>query len=423
MHPWKLNDIPAYSGGTLLETLYDCGSGLAVDDAGPTPEDTQMHIIRDTDETAFSAYCALLAESGFACLFSRDEDYGLFRQYQNAATLVYTYYSPAEQTVRVLSDKCSASLPDFAHAPQKPRHMDTQFMQFGLLYDDMIRWTSCDCGMNYVLRLRDGRLIVIDGGECEQATQTALGEFMKRVRAMTQTNEGDPVRIALWYCTHPHDDHMDFFTKLLEKYGGMIELERVMFNFASDSVLGLNDYVQQMRRTVVRHSPDAQFLKVHTGMDFSIGGARFDVLFTHEDLLALESEEPDYDGTNTTSTVLRLSFEDVSVLFLADADDTVGDVLNRRFPQGLSCTFVQAAHHLINRVEHIYRMIRAERVLIPECRYLIHKNLRRNYAVLCRYYDRDEFYLAGDYTCVFHVCGSEIEEKYYPVRGCLYDGT
>lgn len=416
-------EIPEYDGGRALQTLYNCGGGLTPDDRGETPEDTKMRIVRETDDAAFLAYCGKLEDAGFACLFRRDEPHGLYRQYQKDALLLYAYYTPAERTTRILADRCCCALPTFSDPPQDERHMDTQLMQFGLVYDDMIRFTSCDCGMNYVLRLRDGRLIVIDGGECEQATEAAVGEFMRRIRAMTGTNEGDPVRIALWYCTHPHNDHMDFFVKLLRKFGEMIRLERVLFNFASNSVLGLSDYVQDMRRAVLRHSPDVLFLKPHTGQRFSVGNAQFDVLCTHEDLLARKDETPGYGGINTTSAILKISFEDVSLLLLADADDDVGDVLCARYPQGLDCTFVQAAHHCINRVEHIYASVRASYVLIPEGLYLIHKNLRGNYAVLCRYYDRDRFFFAGDYTSVFRICGGEIRIDYYPVRGGLYDGT
>ncbi len=423
MEDWRLTDVPEYDGGKLLKTLYNCGSGLAPDDAGETPEDTKMQIVRETDRAAFCAYCRKLEDAGFACLFTRDELNGLYRQYGKDALLVYAYFIPAERTARILVDRCCVPLPEFADAPLAEKHMDTQLMQFGLVYDDMIRFTSCDCGMNYVLRLRDGRLIVIDGGEIEQTTQAAVGEFMRRIRDMTGTNEGDPVRVALWYCTHPHNDHMDFFTKLLQKFGDTICLERVLFNFASHSVLGLNDYVQDMRRAVLRHNPDVLFLKPHTGQRFSVGGVQFDVLSTHEDLLARKTGTREYAGANAASTILKLSFEDVSLLLLADADDDTGDVLCARFPDGVDCTFVQAAHHLINRVEHIYANVRAQYVLIPEGLYLIHKNLRGNYGVLCKYYDRDRFFFAGDYTCVFRVCDGKIGISYYPVRGGLYDGT
>ena len=423
MEKWRLTDVPAYDGGELLNTLYNCGSGFMPDDAGETAEDTEMQIVRGTDEASFCAYCRKLGDAGFACLFTRDESNGLYRQYGKDELLVYVYFIYAERTARILADRRCLPLSGFADAPQEEKHIDTQLMQFGLVYDDMIRFTSCDCGMNYVLRLRDGRLIVIDGGEIEQTTEAAVGEFMRRIRDMTGTNEGDPVRIALWYCTHPHNDHMDFFTKLLHKFGEMIRLERVLFNFPSHSVLKLNDYVQDMRRAVLRHNPDVLFLKPHTGQRFSVGGAQFDILCTHEDLLARETETPEYHGANTTSTILKLSFEDVSLLLLADADDDVGDVLCERFPDGVDCTFVQAAHHLINRVEHIYANVRAAYVLIPEGLYLIHKNLRGNYGVLCKYYDRDKFFFAGNYSCVFRVCGGKIETSYYPIRGGLYDGT
>ena len=423
MEGWQLTDVPAYDGGDLLKTLYNCGSGLAPDDAGETPEDTKMQVVRDTDEAAFCAYCRKLGDAGFACLFTRDEPNGLYRQYGKDALLVYVYYIYAERTARILLDRCCLPLPAFADALLAEKHADTQLMQFGLVYDDMIHGIGCDCGMNYVLRLRDGRLIVIDGGEFEQATEASVGEFMRRIRDMTGTNEGDPVRIALWYCTHPHNDHMDFFTKLLRKFGEMIRLERVLFNFASHTVLGLNDYVQDMRRAVLRHSPDVLFLKAHTGQRFFVGNAQIDVLFTHEDLLARKTGTRDYDSANTTSTIMKISFEDVSLLLLADADDDMGDELCARFPGGVDCTFIQAAHHLINRVECIYANVRAKYVLIPEGLYLIQKNLRGNYGVLCKYYDRDNFYFAGNCTCVFRVCGDRIETAYYPVRGGLYDGT
>ena len=34
MEDWRLTDVPEYDGGKLLKTLYNCGSGLAPDDAG-----------------------------------------------------------------------------------------------------------------------------------------------------------------------------------------------------------------------------------------------------------------------------------------------------------------------------------------------------------------------------------------------------
>ena len=423
MTQWLLQGIPAYTDGELLPTLYNLGSGLADDSAGASDEDSYMHIVRSTSEDAFLRWCSEVETGGFAQLFCRKTDSGLYVEYSKQDILLYAYYTPCDNSARILRDGASVSVPAFNSPCGCEKHADTQLMQFGLLYDNMIRWTSCDCGMNYVLRLRDGRLIVIDGGEMEQATETAVGEFMKRVRGLTGTNEGDPLTIAMWFCTHPHDDHMDFFLKLLRKFGDLLHVERLFFNFAAHSVLDLPDYIAPMRALLREKCPDALFLKPHTGQQFHIGNVCVDVLFTHEDLLAWEEETPDYYGINSTSTIVKFSFEDHSFLVLADANDEAGDVLCQRYPDGISCTFVQAAHHLINRVEHIYKLVRSEYVLIPEGRYLVHKNLRRNWAVICKYNDPDKIFLAGDYSAVFRVGGSDIEIDYYPLRGCLYDGT
>ena len=421
---WRLEAVPAYVGGEILPDLFNCGSGLADDLAAVTAEDTQMQVIRETSEAEFAVYCNLLEADGFICTFDRKNGSGLYRQYQKENNLVYTYFTYCDRTARVLADKASVPLPDFEDIGGKALHMDTSLMQFGLLYDDMVKWTSCDCGMNYVLRLHNNKLIVVDGGEAEQATEIAVGEWMKRVRTLTQTNEGDPIEIALWFCTHPHDDHMDFFVKLIRKYGALLHLERVMFNFPSGSLLSQKPYVRDLRGLLCEKYPDVRFLKPHTGQRFTIDSAVFDVLYTQEDLLSTKTDDLQFHGANETSAVVKIEFENRSLLLLADAGDEVEEIVCARYASdGLSCTFLQAAHHCINTVEGLYAFIQSDYVLIPESRYNIHKRFRHNYNVICKYNDPEKVILAGDYTSIFHVCDGEMRMEYFPVRGCLYDGT
>lgn len=421
---WKLCNLPCFDGGEIQPLAYRCGSGIADDfDNVETSEDSTMQIVTNTTDEAFLKYCATLSENGFEEIYRRDEKHGIYRQFKKGDKLFYLYFTFAEKTAHIIEDNASVTLDVFSEDDAPDAQDSTDLMQFGLFYDEMIHGTSCDCGMNYVIRLRNNKLIIVDGGEWEQTTKPSVDEFLKRVRSMTGTKDGDPIEVALWYCTHMHDDHMDFFIKLVKKYGDMVKIDRVMFNFPAYSVYEYKDYVQDMRKTLSAHSPALRFLKPHTGQKFKIDGAEIDVIYTHEDLFEGTEESVDYSA-NTFSTVIQVSFEGVTLLLLADADDRVGEILCRRY-ETLPCTFMQAPHHGINRVEHIYALVDSEYVLLPESSYHMHKSerMRGNLSVIYKYNNPLNVLLAGDYTVVFRAKDGELESECFPIRGCLYDGN
>ena len=422
---WKLEGIPAYAGGELNPVLYDCGSGMAEDFSGPTAEDSYMHIISGTSEGDFRSYCALLESCGFETVFENENEAGLFRQFRGEKN-VYAYYIFNERTARIIRDDSGLLIPEFSGEAGPSVHDDTALMQFGLLYGDMISKVTCDCGMLYAIRLRDNRVIIVDGGEIEQATDVATDEFMARISELT----GDPekITVAAWFCTHPHDDHMDFFCRLLRRFPDRIFVERAMFNFASESYLGGFDESSRSRiKTMERlkaNNPEIKYLKLHTGQKFELCGAGVEVILTHEDMLSRHTPRF-YEGMNETSTILKFSFDGKSVIFLGDAHVSNGNVMIGRYPEGaLNCDFLQAAHHCINNVENIYAFIRSEYILIPEGRYLLLKFIYDHYRVICRYCGYDKAIVAGDATQIFRIReGKLLKTEYFPVRGCPWDGS
>ena len=422
---WKLSALPAYDGGNRIPTLFHCGSGMASDLNGPTDEECMMQLIRETSEEEFLAYCGKLTAAGFACVWQNDAETGLFREFRGS-TGVYAYYIRSERTARIIEDKASTPLPEFDGASEVSVHDDTSMMQFGLFYGDMIHGYTCDCGMMYVFRLRNNEVIVVDGGEREQCTEPATEEFMKRLLALTDNPE--KITVAAWFCTHAHDDHMDFFGRILKKYGDRIDVKRAMFNFPSYLYLGGRNASWQseerLRTRLKKMYPEMQYVKLHTGQKFRIANAEFEVLLTHEDILGLHEDNHPYEGMNETSTILRIAFDGASVILLGDAHVSNGNVLIGRYsPQGLRCTFLQAAHHCINNVENIYSLIRTDNVLIPECRFIILRSLYSNYRVIEQYCPERNIHVAGDATSVFHISNGTIRTEYFPVVGCPYDGS
>lgn len=411
--------LPAYPGGRQF--LFPDGCGLTDDlKTESPPELCEIRIVEKTDESAFLTYCEALAAAGFRRTWERTEPAGIYREMRKEGALLYLYYVPAEHTARIIFDQVSAPLAEFAAEAQDAGRGDVTLMQFGLYYDRMIKGTTCDCGMNYALKLTNGEFIIIDGGEAEQATDAACAEFLRRLRA--QTGE-KTVTVALWICTHPHDDHMDFFLKLLRVCDDGLRLKRVMFNFPSHSLLPMAPYISRMKERLSARKGEFRLLKAHTGQRFSLGGVTADVLLTQEDALHTEGERR-YSGTNQTSLVLKLTAADFSFTVLADIPEENGDKLVSRYRNGeADCTFLQAAHHCINRIEDVYRHIRAQYVLIPEKTEMILQHMRENYETIRQYHPAETVFPAGDATTVFSFPDGRLRIEQWPIVGGAYDGS
>ena len=83
-----------------------------------------------------------------------------------------------------------------------------------------------------VVRLEDGRFILVDGG----VDNGACGPNADLIyRQLTEQNvrEGKPV-VAAWIVTHPHADHIAGVVRLGQKHGDKFELERIIVNLPGE---------------------------------------------------------------------------------------------------------------------------------------------------------------------------------------------
>lgn len=415
----KFDNLPKYKGGKASGFIPD-GCGLSDDiKSAENPDNCYINIIRKTKKDEFLNYLKALTDAGFTATFSRDENAGMYREMTRENELIYLYYIPSEKTTRIIIDNASVTLGDFA-SDSAPASEKENLMQFGLYYSEMIKGTTCDCGMNYAVKLSNGEFIIVDGGESEQATEEACAEFIKRLQSQTGKKE---ITVAMWFCTHPHDDHMDFFSKLLRAYGDIITLKRVAFNFPAHSVNKMEACVSLMKERIKAHTPDVKFLKLHAGQRFTLSGTEIEVLITHEDILNPRKAEK-YPGTNGTCTVLKITAAEFSFVLLADIPEENGDILIKRFSaEELSCTFLQAAHHCINRIKAVYKTVPAEYVLIPEKTEIILSRMLKNYKTIKKYHPEKNIFCAGDKTMLFERKNGKLGTESYPIVGGPYDGS
>lgn len=409
--------IPQPDFGESTEIFND-GSGLADDMLCDKSEPCTLAIIRNTAQEEFISYCEKIESAGCEAGFKNETQSVISREFYCKGVILYAYYTFTDRTARFVFDSASCRIGEFQSNSGDEKFGETCLMQYGLTYGKMIRGVTADCGMNYVIRLHDGRFIVTDGGESEQSTDEAIEDFSLRLEELTG---GKKITIALWFCTHAHNDHIDFFLKYLRLHREDVTLERVMFNFPAAEYISLMASTTMMRERIKAYYPGVLFLKPHTGEKFNIGSCGVEILLTHEDMIPM-SDEKMYRGMNETSTVAKFSFDGKSLLILADIPDPNGIKLTKVYEkEPLSCTYIQAAHHMINRVEEVYRNTSADTVLIPRW----DKTLEgENYEVLCKYYDSEKFIAAGAGTVeIFIKDGKETGIKKYPPFIKEYDNS
>ncbi len=415
--------------GEAICPPVNCGTGLYDE----TPEkgsenDCYMLVTEHVTRSDFADFIAEIKNKGGKKGFYRELYGNIFAEFEYEKYILYTYYTAEKHTARIILDTVSVPLCRFEYDDDKNIRDNSALMQFSLKYGTMNYGYSCDCGMLYAIRLRDNSLILIDGGEKEQATDEATDELITRLYDLTGLDKSEKLHISMWIGTHNHDDHMDVFIKLMRLLEGRMTLDRVMFNFPSETLMGRgNPNVNLFKERVRKYFPNVMFLKPHTGEKFDIPCGNIEILSTHEDILPRSpyaGEGKTYRGMNESTTVFKIEFDESSIIFLGDAEEANGEVLTCLYGKNLlSSYYLQCAHHMINDDRNIYSIIEAKKLLIPQCRYISGLRNGENTHYLTSLFGAENMYYAGDCTYVFTVKHGKEMLSMYEQKGYFYDNS
>ena len=418
---WQFSEIPEFSCGIRSPLFMDCGTGLSRIPDFKSKDNSFMHFFREVKAEDITAYAALLEADGFVKTYEKDFDGNLFYQFRVSEGLFYISFMK-NGMARFILDRCrTAEAGKFGYSEHEKICPDTKLVQYSLHYGKMIKGITCDCGMNYIFRLRDNSLVIIDGGEVEQATDIAVDDYMKLLHELTQTANGEKMRISLWLCTHPHNDHCDFMAKLIRFHSDEMEIERIAFNFPNPKNTRHSISVSAMKQRLCGYYPDADYIKLHAGTQFSIANAEFDVIVSSEDAAGLEEEDP-FPWTNSSSMIFRVNADGASTVFLADCSDDNGEVITDNYGSDvLDCDFLQVAHHGINKIYDVYEKINAKSVLLPQCLMNMETRFSEVYAHLCARYGEENIIFASDATDIFTLKDGSITSEKRVHVGTAYD--
>jgi len=378
------------------------------------------------DANAYAAYCDKLVAHGYVLKQGHSAEDSIFRTYVNEADGIMLYaaynafkHAPDEGTdhkkaIRVIVGNLKAS----GMVPEELLSPDFS----GKLQNSSITAVQPDYsvgkGQMNVITLENGSFIVIDGNttslEARDRIYQVLLDLYKRGHDGNEPTVYDPIRIAAWYCTHTHNDHIGAMINFINSYCSnyqtyCVTIDNVIANFPSDEGY-YNVYLDRAPNTTVRDDmaelsakisdapgkdPGFRFIKVHTGQKLWIGNVELEVLFTHEDLYPQRLHV-----YNDSSTVIRTTLyhtengvitegSKTSMVWLGDAQQASCSIMRATYGSYLESDMVQVAHHIGSGSQfEIYKLISPTWAWYPTDRQsygnLIAKSSSVGYQVSCK---------------------------------------
>lgn len=387
---------------------------------------TLMRTVTETSAEAFNSYVDKLCELGYTKVFENKIDGNIYYQLEGNDRLLYAYYTDNSKTARFLDDVASMKVSDFGYSYTQKDGDFPAVIQYGLYHspDSRVDGVRSDCGMFYIIKLADNSVFIIDGAAMEECTDAATTDIMRLMHELTGVPAGEKIRVAAWFCTHAHGDHIEMFSKLVRFYHDELDVERLVFNFTSPEVFMAMGPAYNLMERVQTYYSDVKYLKCHSGQTFELGGVKFDILQTHEDGTGPEGNEL-IGGFNDTSTIMQITFDGKKFMVLGDMDNSAEAIIVKNFSnETLKSDIVQTAHHLMNNLELMYPAVSPEIALVPQHPVFKVDHNKYKYETLCRSVKEENIYFDTFGPVGFKVTDGKLEKfLHYPLVGGEYDGS
>lgn len=294
-----------------------------------TNKNNRVFAIQGSELESFDKYCNYFEEQGFAEREFRQHGNFYFAAFEKDSTGIFViYYENLKEINITVENNCKY----FSYSDiMRNNSVSTQVTQIQLE----------DYGMSYVIRLSDGRFIVIDGGKRYEPHVDSLFGFLKE-----SSDDEKPV-IAAWILTHPDCDHYHCFIAFCEKYNDDVIIEKVMFNFPEHDDYKLyhdlekeGDYktIPEMYEQIKRTG--AEVFTPHTGQVYEIGNASCEFLNCIGDVVHYTY----WKNKNEPCLVVRMEIEGQTILWMGDVSCKYSR-LYEKFGAYLKSDILQITHH------------------------------------------------------------------------------
>ena len=185
--------------------------------------------------------------------------------------------------------------------------------------------------MSFVIKTKNGKLIVVDGGLPEDAPH------------LVETIKSFGTEVSAWILSHPHSDHGGAFAKIAENGFEGLQINAFYYNIREqawyDKFESHRAGMVNTIRNAIAKLPAGVSHMTSKGEVYYVDGIAIHVL---NNPYWIES-----NSINNSSVVFRLDFDNgTRVLFLGDMGPQAGESLKAEVPASeLKSDIVQMAHH------------------------------------------------------------------------------
>ena len=334
-------EVPLPEGYETADNVYECA------------DDSFVHWYQNKSAEDYAAVCAFYKEQGYGVYMETTMGENLSATFTHKGGMAHVYWhkNASELSIAVSRD-AAATLP-----PKTPAVTDGDVAC-------TVAQMNIPGGMGYVVQLKDGSYIVVDGGYTKDAA--TLFNYL-----LDNRKGSDKPIIRAWILTHSHEDHIETFIEFAKntKYHERITLERVIVSPLDADVFDLdeNNVNSQLTYRLADYAAEFEGAKVifaHTGMEFAFCDLKMEILCTPENLKR-GCSGTEYN-TNELSIVFRLKADGYTVMFWGDLMDNGGRFLVNTYGDYIQSDMLHASHHGIDNMSaYVYDHVRAPILFYP----------------------------------------------------------
>ena len=357
-------DLPEASANPVLSLLPRL-STREPSNTVPVGDGAVELVFDKPTESDIAAYIRTLERAGFTLAQSNTVGKNLFYTYTNSEICVSASLTPTNNTMRIIAEPVS----NYYVSEKEYTTVTTPLLT--MIGREFAAATSTYLGkpansglMCFIIRLSDGRFILIDGGTSDNGFASYSTAIYAKLRA--QAPDPNNIVIAAWIITHSHGDHIGGFRSFSSTYGKIVTLQSIIYDFpsqedhdaCSDETADYTGFAAALACW-----PETPTYKAHTGQILNIADAEIRFWFTQEDFVTRASTLASAGNKNWNNSSLAFSVDIAGerIFFLGDSQEYANNHMANCFGSALKSDIVQMAHHGgIGGTEAIYKAIDAE---------------------------------------------------------------
>ena len=339
-----ISAMPVYDGGTL-SAYYDCGVGDEL-------------IFGDATLDTYNAYVQKLIDAGYKKHTSNIMNGNVFTTLFNSSHTVnvgfYAYYKEVRAVIEPYTTQSLTAL-------ESENVTDTvttgQITMIGLEYVKA-DGTNVNNGLSILIRLTDGRFIVVDGGFTNNQNHADLMLAQMKAQSADYADKTGGIKVAAWIVTHSHGDHNGMINS---KYNTLknngVKVEKFIVNFLSDAELVKCRAAYSANWSATEGNSwtatveacsafGADLVNARVGQVYYMANVKMEVLYTVDSLGPRVC-----NALNATSIVIKMTFTDPvtkkETVYMSTGDATGAGfrICADMFGPYLKSDLVQVAHH------------------------------------------------------------------------------